>query len=113
MRHILALSAFVSLTAVPGFPQNPVPLNPTPSRIIGHAQPEVLTLSSANPNLVEGRELFQPQGMAVDTSVTPPILYVSDTRNNRILAWKNASSFQNGQVADLVIGQSDLYHTNP
>jgi uncharacterized protein (TIGR03437 family) len=43
--------------------------------------------------------------------VTPNILYVSDTLNNRVLAWKNAQSFRNGQTADLVIGQSDFFRT--
>src|ERR1041385_1132422 len=112
MRHTLNLLTLAGLTATIGLSQNPVPLNPTPSRIIGHPQSELLTLNSAPPNLVEGREFFQPQGMALDTSVTPPILYVSDTSNHRILAWKNATSFQNGQTADLVIGQPDLYRTN-
>src|SRR2546422_11514108 len=113
MRHTLTLLMLAGLGAIAGFSQNPVPLNPTPSRIIGHPQPEVLTLNSIWPNLVEGREFFRPEGLALDTSVTPPILYVSDTVNNRILAWKNATGFQNGQAADLVIGQPDLYRTNP
>jgi uncharacterized protein (TIGR03437 family) len=66
---------------------------------------------SANPNLVEGRELFNPENVALDTSVTPPYLYVSDSNNNRVLAWKNATGFTNGQAADLVIGQVDRYST--
>ena len=61
---------------------------------------------------MEGRELYQPRGMALDTSASPPVLYVSDTRNNRVLAWKNAAAFRNGQPADLVIGQPDFYSTN-
>jgi uncharacterized protein (TIGR03437 family) len=65
-----------------------------------------------NPNLVEGRELFSPTWIALDNSVSPPILYVSDTANNRILAWRNAASAQNGQKADLVIGQRDFESTN-
>jgi len=42
---------------------------------------------------VEGREFYSPQGIAVDNSATPPIVYVADTGNNRVLAWKNAASF--------------------
>ncbi len=64
-----------------------------------------------NPNLVEGREFFNPQNVALDQSVTPPILYVSDTGNNRVLAWKNAASFTNGKPADLVVGQRDFFST--
>ncbi|HEY2015528.1 MAG TPA: NHL repeat-containing protein, partial [Bryobacteraceae bacterium] len=92
--------------------QAPVAINTSPSRIVGH--PKVETngqLASYSPNLVEGRELWGPQGVALDTSVTPPVLYVADTFNNRVLAWKNATDFRNGIPADLVIGQVDLYHT--
>ncbi len=83
--------------------------NPNPSRIVGHPQ---LTLLSSAPNLVEGREFNAPQGIAADTSVTPPILYVVDTNNNRILAWRNAATFASGATADLVIGQANKYATS-
>ncbi len=99
--------------ATAAFPQALVPLNSVPSRIVGHPQTEQLSVISNAPNLVEGRELWLPQGIAVDTSVTPNILYVSDTGNNRVLAWKNVASFTSGQRADLVIGQQDFYHTSP
>ena len=56
--------------------------------------------------------MFAPQGIALDTSVTPPILYVADFGNNRILAWKNAAGFQKGDFADLVIGQRDRFSTS-
>ena len=96
----------ILLGATAGFPQ--VTLNPVPARAIG--QPQLIP-ESGNPNLVEGRELFGPQGIAVDNSVSPPILYVADTGNNRVLAWKNAASFANGAMADLVIGQPDRFST--
>src|SRR5580658_2556375 len=88
--------------------------NPAPSRIVGQAvlqQQGVLTAIA--PNLVEGREFNNPQAVAIDTSVTPPILYVADFGNNRVLAWKNASGFADGAYADLVIGQRDLISTSP
>ena len=94
--------------AVTGFAQ--ITLNSVPSRSIGSP---ALNITSTNPNLVEGREFYSPQSVAVDTSVSPPILYVSDTQNNRVLAWKNANSFQSGQKADLAIGQPDLLTTFP
>ncbi len=87
-----------------------VPLNPNPARVLGQPQ---LTLTTFSPNFVEGREFFAPQNLAADTSVSPPILYVADTGNNRILAWRNSSQFRNGQPADLVIGQPDKYTTLP
>jgi len=89
------------LGATAGFPQ--VILNPVPARAIGQS---ILVPESCNPNLVEGRELWSPTGIAFDTSTSPPTIYVADTLNNRVLGWKNAASFANGQMADLVIGQS-------
>jgi hypothetical protein len=94
-------------------PQSLVPLSNVPARVVGHVTNEGNTLSTENPNLIVGREFYSPYGIAEDTSVSPPILYVSDTNNSRVLAWKNANSFTNGQQADLVIGQKDFYSTFP
>jgi uncharacterized protein (TIGR03437 family) len=88
--------------------------NPAPSRIFGQAILQQLgTLTAIAPNLVEGREFNNPQAVALDTSVTPPILYVADFGNNRVLAWKNAAAFTKGDYADLAIGQRDLLSTAP
>jgi uncharacterized protein (TIGR03437 family) len=91
-----------------GFAQD-LSYNPTPLREFG--QPRLSPVPTSNPNLVEGRELFNPQGIAIDQTANPPILYVSDTQNNRILAWKDAASFANAAPADLVIGQNDMLST--
>ena len=88
--------------------------NPIPARIVGQPvlqQQGILTMLA--PNLVEGRELSHPQGVALDTSVNPPALYIADTGNNRVLAWKNAVTFKNGDFADRVIGQRDRFSTLP
>ncbi len=82
--------------------------NPGPTRVIGQ---DSVQINNLNPNLVEGREFFTPEGMALDTSTNPPALYVSDTSNNRVLGFRNAISFANGQAADLVLGQPDLRTT--
>src|SRR5450759_2867299 len=89
-----------------------ITLNSVPTREIGQPQLQAIP-SNANPNLVEGREFFNPTGIALDTSVTPPRIYVADTGNNRVLAWKDAVGFTNGKLADLVIGQlpGDFYST--
>src|ERR1039457_1222382 len=94
--------------AVTAFAQ--ITLNSVPSRSIGSP---ALNITSLSPNLVEGREFYSPQSVALDTSVSPPIIYVSDTGNNRVLAWQNANSFQSGQFADLQIGQPDFLTTFP
>lgn len=85
-----------------------VSLNGSPSRVLGATSSEVTTV---NPNLVEGRELFQPFGVAVDTTASPAILYVADTANNRVLAWRNAVDGENAKQSDLVIGQRNFYST--
>jgi uncharacterized protein (TIGR03437 family) len=101
------LSSLVLLFApLPVFAQ--VTLSTSPTRVIGQ---DSLTISSSNPNLVEGREFDTPLGIALDLSASPPHLYVADTGNNRILGFANASSFSNGQKADIVIGQPDFATT--
>ena len=90
-----------------------VTFNSIPSRIVG--QPFLQqqgTITSVAPNLVEGRELYNPEAVAIDSSSTPAILYVADTNNNRVLAWKNAAGFIKGDPADKVIGQRDLFSTS-
>jgi uncharacterized protein (TIGR03437 family) len=106
-KHISVLSLLV-FGAIAAYPQ--ITLNGVPSRAVGTP---ALTVASANPNLVEGREFYAPQAVALDNSVSPPILYVSDYANNRVLAWKNANTFTSGQKADLVIGQPDFLTTFP
>jgi uncharacterized protein (TIGR03437 family) len=82
-----------------------------PSRMVGQPTLQQLTITEQALNLVEGRELYAPYAIAVDTSVTPPILYVADTANSRVMAWKKAQAWKNGDFADLVIGQRDKYST--
>src|SRR5882724_9682532 len=86
-----------------------VNLNRVPSRAVGQPQ---LAVNTRNPNLVEGREFYGPQAAALDNSVNPPVLYVSDSLNNRVLAWKSGIAFSNGAKADFVIGQKDFYSTS-
>ncbi len=108
MRSALLFIVFSFLTAFPALPQ--ITLNPTPTRVIGQNS---LQLTNQNPNLVEGREFLAPEGVALDLSTNPPGLYIADTGNNRVLGFRTASSFANGQKADIVIGQSDFVTTVP
>lgn len=99
------------------------------SRVLGQ-----LDFTHNGANLLQGRELwlsssqFTGGGVAVDSTScsapgtanlscsSPPHLYVADTLNNRILGFKDArlvgvnSLSQLTQMADLVIGQTDLQH---
>lgn len=60
-------------------------------------------------NQVKPGSLNLPYRTAIDYSAAPFALYVSDTRNNRVLVWRDAAHFRNGDPADLVIGQPDLF----
>jgi sugar lactone lactonase YvrE len=56
-------------------------------------------------NRVDGRGLYAPASVALDTSIVPNRIYVADYSNNRVLGWSSNDNFANGQAADLVIGQ--------
>jgi uncharacterized protein (TIGR03437 family) len=87
-----------------------ITLNPIPTRVLGQ---DSIQITNFNPNLVEGREFDTPEGLALDTSTNPPALYVSDFVNNRVLGFRSATGFANGQRADLVLGQPNLVTTIP
>ena len=82
----------------------------TAARVVGQ-----LDFPYTGVNLVEGHE-FNLSGSVwgsaiLDYSATPPHLYVADTQNNRILGFKDFTTVQNGQKADVVIGQPDFFRT--
>jgi uncharacterized protein (TIGR03437 family) len=107
MRQLLCA---VLVTIVPVLAQ--VTINGLPTREFG--QPTLsIPIQSAAPNLVEGRELYNPTAIAFDASVTPPHVYIVDTGNNRVLGWSNANLLTQGNFADLVIGQPNYYSTFP
>jgi len=105
---IFQFFTFLSLSASLAVGQ--ITLNPLPTRVLGQNS---TAITSVNPNLVEGREFYAPSGIALDPSTNPPALYVSDTANNRVLGFRSASGFSNGQHADLVLGQIDFASTFP
>lgn len=87
-----------------------ITFNSSPSREIGQPRLSFPPVTNS-PNLVEGREMEIPQSLAIDTSASPPILYIADTSNNRVLAYKDVTAFTKGTPADLIIGQRDQYTT--
>jgi len=68
-----------------------------------------LSFDSTGPNWVEGREVKEPLGIALDTSVSPPIVYIADTGNNRVLAFQYSTQLTPGSFADLILGQPDRF----
>ncbi|HVW87620.1 MAG TPA: hypothetical protein VHB50_23190 [Bryobacteraceae bacterium] len=108
MRPALAATVVCFFALFPSDAQ--ITLNPTPTRVVGQNS---LALTNVNPNLVEGREFYAPQGVALDLSTNPPGIYVADTGNNRVLGFRSATTFSNGQKADIVLGQPDFVTTLP
>ena len=104
---LFTIAIAVTLCVAASFSQN---LSSLPTFALGQP-PEVLARApvSSQPNLVEGREFSNPHGVAVD--LTTGAIYVSDTVNNRVLAWADAITFSNGAKADLVVGQADFFST--
>src|ERR1700722_14867548 len=58
-----------------------------------------------SPNLVDGGGMGSPLSLAIDSTVTPNRLYVSDFANSRVLGYKDVATFVNSGAADLVLGQ--------
>src|SRR4051812_13357265 len=103
MRSSLALT----LACLPVWGQVSPSINVLPSREFG-ATKLTFGLQTSAPNLLEGRELSGPIAIAFDTSSTPPIVYVADSGNHRIMAWRNPANLAKGNAADKVIGQRDF-----
>lgn len=59
-------------------------------------------------NQIKPGSINAPYKIAIDYSRSPFALYVSDTNNHRVLGWKDAVRFRDGDPADLVIGQPDF-----
>lgn len=72
-----------------------------------------LLFDSTGPNWVEGREMNSPEGIALDTSVSPPIIYIADTNNNRVLGYQYATQLTPGAPADVILGQPDRFTNLP
>jgi uncharacterized protein (TIGR03437 family) len=90
-------------------------LNPKPVKALGAprliaTQANPTAVDTLNPNWVEGREFYNPSGVAIDNSTTPPGIYVTDTRNNRILGWRSTQAAPGAQ-ADVILGQPNPYQT--
>jgi sugar lactone lactonase YvrE len=58
-------------------------------------------------NRADDRSLFRPTHVAIDRSHTPRAIYVADSDNSRVLAWRDLTRLRAGQSPDLVIGQPD------
>jgi uncharacterized protein (TIGR03437 family) len=66
-------------------------------------------LVAITPNQLKPASISTPLKMAIDYSSAPYALYVCDFANNRVVAWRDSVRFRNGDPADFVIGQPDLF----
>ena len=64
-------------------------------------------------NQVLGVELSSPGGVAVDARDGAVHLYISDSRNHRVLAWRDVGSYQVGDPPAMVLGQSSPQNSAP
>jgi len=93
-------------------------LNPLPARVFGQpgvprSSADLASPAALAPNMAKARSLYGPGSVAVDTSADPPILYIVDTGNHRVLAWRDATALEMARPADLVIGQRDFSTSAP
>jgi uncharacterized repeat protein (TIGR03803 family) len=96
----IGLLIVVAAMATPCFA---MPGDTVADRVLG--QPN---FSTTPPSSISSSGLSGPMAVAIDKSVVPNRLYVSDSMNNRILGYKDVTSLINGGPADLVIGQSSF-----
>lgn len=64
-------------------------------------------------NMVRGLELHTPSGVALDSRNGQLHLFISDTRNSRVLAWQDVHSYQNGDAPVLILGQPNPQASAP
>jgi uncharacterized protein (TIGR03437 family) len=91
------------------------------STTIGHAQVSATAyrvlgqddLHHNGINLVQGVELNTPMAIALDSRDGQVHLYISDSRNSRVLAWADARSYQAGDLPSLILGQPGARYSNP
>src|SRR5260370_11651396 len=60
-------------------------------------------------NLIDASGMLNPQSVAIDSSVTTNRLYVTDTVNSRVLAYKDVTRFVNGGEAALLVVEPQLF----
>ena len=61
-----------------------------------------------NEVVVNASTIANPISVAIDESVIPNRLYVSDANDSRVLGWSDVTALSNGAPADLLIGQPNF-----
>jgi uncharacterized protein (TIGR03437 family) len=63
-------------------------------------------------NMVQGTELYDPTGLAIDTRNGATHIYIADAGNARVMGWADTASYQIGDLPAVVLGQSGPQFTN-
>jgi sugar lactone lactonase YvrE len=88
-----------------------ITLATTAARELG--QPNFVSNTANTP---DANSAYDPVGVAIDTSVTPNILYFADNGNNRVLAFTcpstGCTALAEGAAANFVIGQPNFVTTS-
>lgn len=104
----LAVGAMLALL-LPLHAAQAAPGDTTADRVFG--QPNFT--SDGAPAMINGLVVNSPSHLVVDRDSTPNRVYLSDTGNNRVLAWNNVADFLAGNPATVAIGQPDLTSGSP
>lgn len=84
--------------------------SPDPAAAVALGQAD---LESCSENLTDALGLFFPHAAAVDRGARPNRLYIADTENNRVLAYRDVTALATDTPPDLVLGQPDAYASLP
>jgi sugar lactone lactonase YvrE len=79
---------------------DPLPLDTVADAVLGQPGFQSATINYGG---TQAGSLQMPFGIAIQPGGER--VFVADTYNNRVLSWPNATTFINGQAADLVLGQ--------
>jgi uncharacterized protein (TIGR03437 family) len=102
-RCALALGALLLLSG-----QAPAQVSQSAYRALGQ-----LDLRRNAVNSVQGNELNNPLGIALDNRNGLNRLYIADSFNSRVLAWADANSYQIGDPPTLILGQPGPQYAIP
>ena len=94
------------------FPSDASALETAADLVLGQANFAGHTVNAgAGAGSVNNIGVNDPFAVAIDQSVTPNHVYVTDMNNNRVLGWTDEASLINGQPANLVFGQLGNFTT--
>lgn len=101
-------AAAVLITGIIGACYGYGQVSPSAYRVLGQ-----IDLRHGGVNMVQGVELNNPFGIALDSRGGQVHVYISDTSNSRVLAWADVNAYQIGDPPSLVLGQPGPQFSNP